>query len=201
MIKDQEFVLKLLRESKVIDMAQLDAARTAAIDIGSSDVIGELVKAGVVNNDELIAMLAQQYGMEVVSLEDFDIPEEVLEALRGDYARYYQVLPVSNDGSWLTVAMDDPTDVEKLDTLRYLLGSDVDAVIAPSDQILAALDKYYPETAEVSGSVNKDVDIDSAEWGICLHPEERHNGRPTASCEGCSRCKTGKQMLSDPRDT
>ena len=45
------------------------------------------------------------------------------------------------------------------------------------------------------------VDLDSAEWGMCLHPEERHNGRPTASCEGCSRCKTGKQMLRDPRDT
>ena len=26
------------------------------------------------------------------------------------------------------------------------------------------------------------VDLDSAEWGICLHPEERHNGRPTQWC-------------------
>ncbi len=163
MIKDQEFVLKLLRESKVVDFAQVEAARTAAIDIGSSDVIGELVKAGIVDYSELIAMLAQQYGMEVVSLEDFDIPTEVLESLRGDYARYYQVVPVANDGAWLTVAMDDPTDVEKLDTLRYLLGSDVDAVIAPTEQIVRALEKYYPEITEETGSLNKDVDIGSAE--------------------------------------
>ena len=56
--------------------------------------------------------------------------------------------------------------MEKLDTLRYLLGSDVDAVIAPEKQILAALDKYYPEVDENTGSQNKDVDIDSAEMII-----------------------------------
>ena len=42
------------------------------------------------------------------------------------------------------------------------------------------------------------VDLDSAEWGICLHPASVSNGKPTVSCEGCSRCKTGKSMLSDP---
>lgn len=163
MIKDQEFVLKLLREYKMADAEQISAAHDAAIDAGSTDVIGELVKNNIIDYDELLGMLAQQYGMEIVSLEDYEIPEEVIGALRADYARYYQVVPVSNDGSWLTVAMEDPTDVEKLDTLRYLLGSDVDAVIAPLEQILAALEKYYPEEVEASGSQNKEVDIDSAE--------------------------------------
>ncbi|MBR7130591.1 MAG: Flp pilus assembly complex ATPase component TadA [Lentisphaeria bacterium] len=166
MLKDQEFVLKLLREAKMADAAQIEAARTIALDGGNSDIVAELVKAGVVDYDNLITMLAGQYGMEVVSLQDFDIPQEVIDSLRADYARYYQVIPVSNDGSWLTVAMEDPTDVEKLDTLRYLLGSDVDAVIAPEKQILAALDKYYPEADENTGSQNKDVDIDSAEMII-----------------------------------
>ena len=45
------------------------------------------------------------------------------------------------------------------------------------------------------------VDLDAAEGGICLHPESVMYGKPTMFCEGCSRCKTGKQMLSDPRDT
>ena len=148
------------------DAAQIEAARDAAIDAGSADVIAELVKAEIIDYDELIGMLAQQYGMEVISLDDYDIPEEVINSLRADYARYYQVVPVSNDGSWLTVAMEDPTDMEKLDTLRYLLGSDVDAVIAPLAQIEAALEKYYPEESEDLGSVEKEVDIDSAEMII-----------------------------------
>ena len=166
MIKDQEFALKLLREYNMVNPEQIEAARNAAMDSGSNDVVAELLNQKIVDYDELLSMLAQQYGMEVISLDDYDIPEEVISALRNDYARYYQVIPVSNDGSWLTVAMDDPTDVEKLDTLRYLLGSDVDAVIAPSGQILKALEKYYPEEVEASGSSEKEVDIDAAEMII-----------------------------------
>ena len=166
MIKDQEFVLKLLQEYQMADADQIEAARSAAIDAGSSDIIAELVNSNVVNYDNLLGMLAQQYGMEMVSLEDYDIPQEVIDSLRGDYARYYQVVPVSNDGVWMTVAMEDPTDMEKLDTLRYLLGSDVDAVIAPIGQILAAIEKYYPEEVEDTGSSQKDVDIGSAEMII-----------------------------------
>jgi len=166
LIKDQEFVLKLLQEYQMADADQIEAARSAAIDAGSSDIIAELVNSNVVNYDNLLGMLAQQYGMEMVSLEDYDIPQEVIDSLRGDYARYYQVVPVSNDGVWMTVAMEDPTDMEKLDTLRYLLGSDVDAVIAPIGQILAAIEKYYPEEVEDTGSSQKDVDIGSAEMII-----------------------------------
>ena len=166
MIKDQEYVLKLLKEAKMADNAQIETARGAALDSGSGDIVGELVKSGVVDYHALLDMLAQQYGMEVISLNDFKIPDEVIDSLRSDYARYYQVIPVSNDGSWMTVAMDDPTDVEKIDTLRYLLGSDVDAVIAPLDQIEAALKKYYPEEDEDSGSSAKDVDLSTAEMII-----------------------------------
>ena len=45
------------------------------------------------------------------------------------------------------------------------------------------------------------VDLDSAEWGICLRPKAVRNGKPTASCEGCSKCKNTKTLLSDPRIT
>lgn len=45
------------------------------------------------------------------------------------------------------------------------------------------------------------VDLDSAEWGMCLHPRERQNGIPRISCGGCSKCKNTKSMLNDPYDT
>lgn len=32
------------------------------------------------------------------------------------------------------------------------------------------------------------VDLDSAEWGICLCQKSAICGKPTASCEGCSHC-------------
>ena len=163
-------MLKLLREYHMVSSEQIENARLAAIESGSDDVIGELVKIGAVDQYELLSMLAQQYGMEVIDLNGFEIPDEVIETLRADYARYYQVIPVSKDDSLLTVAMSDPTDVEKIDTLRYLLGSDVDAVVAPEDQILAALDKYYPEEVEDSGSESQDVDIEATDELVYQDP-------------------------------
>ena len=159
MIKDTEFVIKLLREYGMVDATQVYNARTTALDSGSEDVIGELVKSGIVNPDELLNMLAQQYGMEVMDLSEYDIPPEVIEAFRGDYARYYTVIPVAMDDQLFTIAMGDPTNVETLDTLRYLLGCDIDAVIAPEEQIIAAINKYYPEENDDVSSSDKDVDI------------------------------------------
>ena len=159
MIKDSEFVIKLLREYGMVDATQVYAARTAAMDSGSDDIVGELVKSGVIDQEELVNMLAQQYGMEVMDLREYDIPDEVIRNFRGDYARYYNVIPVAMDDQLFTIAMGDPTNVELLDTLRYLLGGDVDAVIAPEDQIAAAIAKYYPEENEDVSSSDKDVDI------------------------------------------
>jgi len=158
-IKDTEFVIKLLREYGMADASQILAARNVAMDSGSDDVIGELVKAGVVDQEELLNLLAQQYGMEVMDLSGYDIPEEVISGFSGDYARYYRVIPVAKDDMLFTIAMGDPTNVETLDTLRYLLGTDIDAVIAPEEQILEAIEKYYPEENEDVSSVNQDVDI------------------------------------------
>ena len=159
MIKDTEFVLKLLREYGMADAAQILAARNAALESGSDDAVEELVKAGVVDAEELLNMLAQQYGMEVIDLKGYDIPAEVIAGFRGDYARYYTVIPVAQDDTLITVAMSDPTDVEIIDTLRYLLGNDVDAVIAPADQIIEAINTYYPEENDDISSSDKDVDI------------------------------------------
>ena len=166
MIKDPEFVIKLLTEHGMVSEEQVEAARVASLDSGSGDVVGELIKSGAVEYGAMLEMLAQQYGMEVMSIAGYDIPPEVIAAVSTDYARYYQVIPVSKEDLLLTVAMDDPTDVEKLDTLRYLLGGDVDAVIVPEAEILEALDRYYPETEEASGSIAKDVDMNAAELVI-----------------------------------
>ena len=102
----------------MVDATQVYAARTAAMDSGSDDIVGELVKNGVVDQEELVNMLAQQYGMEVMDLREYDIPDEVIRNFRGDYARYYNVIPVAMDDQLFTIAMGDPTNVELLEIVK-----------------------------------------------------------------------------------
>ena len=177
MIKDTEFVIKLLREYGMADAGQILKARNDALDSGSDDVIGELIKNEIVDPDELLNMLAQQYGMEVMDLSGYNIPEEVIADFRGDYARYYGVIPVAKDGDLFTVAMGDPTNVETLDTLRYLLGTDIDAVIAPEAQIAEAIEKYYPEENDDVSSSAQDVDMSATDELVYNQDEANAPGR------------------------
>lgn len=157
------------------DRDQIEAAREAALESGSNDAVAELVNSGIVDYHEMLDMLAQQYGMEVTSIAGYDIPPEVIAAVKVEYARYYQIIPVSIEDTLLTVAMSDPTDVEKLDTLRYLLGGDVEAVIVPEEEILDALEQYYPEEIEEAGSLAKDVDISATDM-VIENEEQQQNG-------------------------
>ena len=128
---------------------QVAQARQEAADSEEFvDAVDILKKKGIVQEQELLAMLAQQYGMELLDLSHYDIPQEVIDSMSGDIALHYRVVPVMKHDNLLTIAMSDPTDMETLDTLRYLLGGDVDAVIAPQRQIDLQIAKHYADETE-----------------------------------------------------
>ena len=160
----------------MVTAEQIAAARKEELRDDENDVVDVLCRQKVVDRSELFAMLAQQYGMEVINLEGYNIPVEVLEGLSGDIARHYNVVPVMRHGDSLTIAMGDPSDMEKLDTLRYLVGGsiDVDAVVAPEEQISAAVAKYYPEELDEEGAVaRKTDDLDNAQVTLDISDEDR----------------------------
>ena len=157
----------------MVTPGQISAARNEELLEGEEDVIDVLCRQKVLDRSELLAMLAQQYGMELMDLNGYDIPEEVLEGLSGDIARHYNVVPVMRHGGTLTIAMDDPSDMEKLDTLRYLIGGDVDAVVAPEKQIAAAIAKYYPEEEEGNTS-GRDLKSDFDESDVVLQMSDEN---------------------------
>ncbi|MCG8511021.1 MAG: hypothetical protein MI741_17495, partial [Rhodospirillales bacterium] len=53
-----------------------------------------LVELGYVTSDDVNLGLAAQAGMEVVDLEDYDIPEAAVRSLSPEMAMAYQVLPI-----------------------------------------------------------------------------------------------------------
>ena len=159
MARDTEYILKLIEEHGMATAQDIFAAREAALN--SDDIVDPvdvLLKQGKIQENELLSMLAQQYGWEFVDLNDFEIDPSVIESLSVDIAQHYGVFPVMKHDDVITVAMSDPTDMEKLDTLRYLLGTDVDAVIAPDAQIQKMISKYYHEEEEESDVDQQDFD-------------------------------------------
>ena len=183
MARDSEYILTLLKEYGMVTNEQIDEARQVALEseFGEMDVVDALVKTGAVGEDELLAMLAQQYGMEVMDLTDYEIPAAVIACLDVEVARYYKVIPVAKHDDMLTIAMSDPADMETLDTLRYLLGGDVDVVAAPKKQIEACIEKYYADQdMEVSTMLDdaEDVELDEIAESSIGGPERDDDDTP-----------------------
>ncbi|MDR0932349.1 MAG: Flp pilus assembly complex ATPase component TadA [Victivallales bacterium] len=174
MARDTEYILELLLEYGMVTREQIDRAREEAkLSGGTLDTVECLKKDGALEERDLLTMLAQQYGMEVLDLSSYEIPQEIIESLPSDIAARYNVVPVMKHDNVLTVAMSDPTDMETLDALRYVLGTEVDAVVASRAQIDNILDRHYRVgtdsvegyLAEISGDEDMDTEIVTSNLG------------------------------------
>jgi general secretion pathway protein E/type IV pilus assembly protein PilB len=140
----------------MVDDTQVEQAWQEVEDSkGRLDIVDALKILGFVAEDQLLAMLANTYGMEVVDLSSYVLPEEVINALTPEVVLQYRVVPVMKHDNSITVAISDPSDVETIDSLRYLLGCDVDAVAAPEEQIQKVINDHY---ADVKDSVEQYID-------------------------------------------
>lgn len=164
MSSNSDYVLELLTEYGMIDQTQIDEAwEKVSLSNGSMDVLDALKELKYVDEFELTAMLAQQYGMESLDLSGYTIPQEVLNSIDADVVTQYNVVPVMKHDDVLTVAMSDPTDMETIDALRYLLGCDVEAVVSAQSQIDKIIDQNY---RDITSSVDSFIDEMGADSGF-----------------------------------
>ncbi|MEX0654817.1 MAG: ATPase, T2SS/T4P/T4SS family [Phycisphaeraceae bacterium] len=114
-----------------------------------------LVEMGYITQDDVSLALAAQAGMEVIDLEDFDISDDVIHLLPAETAQAYQVIPVSYDekSKTLTVALKSADNFRALDDLRLLMGFEVQAVVAPAEQVEKRIQTYYGEDDESLSSL------------------------------------------------
>lgn len=116
----------------------LDYQRTSGGRLGSN-----LVKLGMISDDVITAVLSRQYGVPSINLDLFHIEDEVIKLISQEVALKYMVLPVSRNGSTLTLAMADPTNVFAMDDIKFMTGFNVEPVIASEASIQMSVGKYY----------------------------------------------------------
>jgi type IV pilus assembly protein PilB len=157
----QKLIGQILIEMKKVTPAQLDEALTLKKSKGGA-IGAVLVDLGFCEQADISTALALQAGMRRVSLDELDLPAEVLEKMDALTARSYNVIPIEFEGRKLTVATWDPTNFRVSDELRTLLGFDIDVVLADQAAVVRALDKYYAHAESVESVINE---LDkTAEW-------------------------------------
>ena len=125
------------------------------------ELLGQIAMSlDMISDEQLAQGLAEQMGLQVISLSDVVIPPDVLAHLTEPMAQLYRIIPVSFKENTLTIAMCDPQKLSIIDELRSFLGYDIRAVVATEKEILRALERYYTGGSESVESLIADMESD-----------------------------------------
>ncbi len=102
-----------------------------------------LVSLGMVQDEAITAVLSRQYGVPAVNLDLFDVDPNAVRLLPEETARKYMVLPLARNGSTMTLAMVDPTNVFAIDDIKFMTGLNIDQVVVSELSLERALARYY----------------------------------------------------------
>ena len=101
----------------------------------------------IVTEDELLELIAENLGTEVVDIHQGEIDEELVRSVTGDTARTYRIIPFREELDTLWVAAADPMNYRMVDDLRFVLGRECRVFVAKPSQVDDALDFFYPENS------------------------------------------------------
>jgi general secretion pathway protein E/type IV pilus assembly protein PilB len=162
---NDDYVLQLLQEQGYVAADQIDAVVNSIRQEGETS-LDILIQTGAVTEDDVLALIAAQFGLDYVHVNADAIDPTVADLVPGAVARKYGVVPVMAAEGSVTVALSDPMGYDTIDSLRYVLKTDVQAVIAPRSEVKAAMDKLYPEEFEnIFGSDDPNIDVEEKKAG------------------------------------
>ncbi len=109
------------------------------------------IDAGFVTEETICQALARQLQISFVDLRQFTPKPELLGKLPESQARRYRAMVLEDLGAAYRLGMADPTDLPAYDELTRLLKRDIELAVVAESQLLAAIDRGYARTQEISG--------------------------------------------------
>jgi len=138
---------QILKDMELITEGQIQEALEVQKEKGGA--IGRiLVERGYVSEEEVLFALGAQWGMEIVNLDEFAIPPEIIEKVPPSVANMYKIVPVEMDNGTLVVAMSDPLNVSLLDEVKFMLDCPVKGAVSNEGAIDRAIKRYYGDQVE-----------------------------------------------------
>ncbi len=124
-----------------------DLERALELQLERGDKIGKIfVDMGLIAQRDMLAALSEQLSIPLVSIEGPPPGAPEIDGLSHRFLRQCRAYPLALVDSTLTVAMADPLDFETAAALRAFSGLEIRPALAPEQEILDALEKYYGES-------------------------------------------------------
>ncbi len=135
---------------------QLSALKLESINSGqSAETI--LMQHNIVSLDKIIQAKAQILNVPFIKLEGKAIPTDVLNLVPEPAARRYRIIPFEKTQDELSVAMEDPLDIQIIQFVEKRSGMRIKPFLAISDDILKAINDQYSQnlTTDVTSALKE----------------------------------------------
>ena len=149
-VSDQT-IESILKQGGVVDEPQL--ADLKLIAERSKQTLQEtIIEQKVISEEDLTKLIGDYIGVPFVRIEPKDIPEDILKRIPEHIARQYNVvLFEKNEDDSLSLAMEDPDDVQALNFIQKEIGYNTKVFLATKSNILDCLENYR-------GNINAELD-------------------------------------------
>ncbi len=170
----------ILMEAGLIDKFQLISALGQQRQWGGR-FASTLVNMGFIDEKSVVSALEKQLGYKCISLENREIQPGALKIMKFDISEKYCIMPLDFDNETLTIAISDPTNLNTIDELSFILGVKIKPVLAIESSIKNAIAKHY--TGVTPGGKKYTIDTEKLPENIqiisyekaendTLHPRE-----------------------------
>ena len=159
----------LLREG-VITQEQLETA--LATQKASGGKLGHiLVEQHAAEAEEIARTLAEQKGLEYISLPMFPIDRDAASLIPARVAKRSLVIPIGFREDAIVLAMADPLDVESIDDVHLRTKRNVIPVVATVGHIEYAIEKYIT-SADAFESLGSTAELEETDEIIAIGDED-----------------------------
>ena len=141
MFSNEDYLADLLAEAGLVSPDQIARARQTLS--GRETLIENLLNSTQLTQEDVAHTLAANASVPFVRLADFTYDLGITETITDETAKRYRVIPVQDDGLYLTVAVADPLDFEMLDSLPHVIGREINLVCATPKDIENHLSQIY----------------------------------------------------------
>jgi type IV pilus assembly protein PilB len=105
-----------------------------------------LIKLEYVTPAEIMEAIAEHSGLKAVTLTGMTIPPSIIEMVPESVARENVIVPLTEENGLLQIVVSDPSDYELIEKLKFILNKEVQAVLAPKEQIVETINSHYGQT-------------------------------------------------------
>ena len=110
MAAKDDYLLENLLELGYVTQSQVEDLRAEA-EAGGHGIVDLMLEHKIISAAILTQAKAAHFGLEMITLGDLPLDDEVIAAVPRHIAKKYRVVPIYKHGNHLALAISDPSDL------------------------------------------------------------------------------------------